>query len=337
MRKFIIYCFFIFIILGQSAHSASASHELIIDTDVGIDDGIAILFLLQNPTIKIKAITIEGDGNAHCKPAYNNIKYLLDLVHQNKIPVACGQETPLYGNHHFPAAIMKQCDTFAGIFTQPNLPVPTLTASNLLIRTLQSSSRPVDILAIGPLTTLADVIKKHPQLKNKIHRIYIMGGAIKVSGNIAEVDFKSNNHAAEWNIYIDPYAAKKLFLSGIAITLIPLDVTNKAPINKLFFQRLANQQTTPASKFVFTILNRNKKMIEDKTWSFWDPLAAAIAVDESLGTIETFPLSVIEHPDSLAGATVINPKKGMPIQVCTDINIEKFHFFLLNTLANPAN
>lgn len=92
---------------------AYALRPFIIDTDVGVDDAIAILYLLKYPTIQIKAITISGDGNAHCKPAIRNTLGLLRMMHELAIPVACGQETPLMGNHHFPAKVLDESDTLA--------------------------------------------------------------------------------------------------------------------------------------------------------------------------------------------------------------------------------
>jgi len=311
----------------------AASREFIIDTDVGMDDAIAILYLLKRPDITVKAITIEGDGNAHCKAAFANLQGLLKLVHRTGIPAACGRPTPLAGNHQFPQKVLDLCDRLAGTpLDKPQVNPPQQTAKNLLITTLRSSSHPIDILAIGPLTTIAEAFDEQPNLKNKIRMIYQMGGAIRVPGNIQDVNPKLDNKVAEWNIYIDPLAAQKVFHSGVPMTLVPLDVTNQVPIDYSFYQHIKKNNKSPGTNFIHELLDRNKKWILSNTWYFWDPMAAVIASDESIAIIEKQPLTVILQPESQSGATVIDTKNGAPIRVVTKINVEKFKTLLLDTL-----
>ena len=169
----------IFFLLSLFLFSCSshvfAVRSFIIDTDVGIDDAIALLYLLQRSDVDVKAITIEGDGNAHCKPAIANTYGLLRLVHRTEIPVACGRSTPLKGHHVFPKNILQMCDTLAGApLIKPAIPPIKKSAKNVLLATLRASSHPVDILALGPLTTIAEVLIQHPELKNKIRMLYVI-------------------------------------------------------------------------------------------------------------------------------------------------------------------
>lgn len=325
----IVSCFTYAASFAEQAKASTAA-EFIIDTDVGIDDAIAILYLLNQPQIKVKAITIESDGNAHCKPAFDNINGLLALTHQEHIPLACGRDRPLMGQHHFPKSIIESCDNLGWVtLKKPHKALTAIKAKNLLIKTLMQAKKPLNILAIGPLTTIAEVLELKPQLKNKIRMIYLMGGAVKVAGNIREVVRESQNRVAEWNIYIDPLAANKVFHSGVPLTLIPLDVTNQALIDDSFYEQIKADHHTYAANFVYQLLKKNKSMIAEKVWYFWDPLAAVIATDEGLASFETLQLTVRLVPEDQAGATIIDKNKGAPIRVCTALKLDAFKAALL--------
>lgn len=304
--------------------------EWIIDTDMGPDDVMAILYFLKQPKVNVRAITIEGDGNAHCQAAFRNLQGLLLLLHQTQIPLACGRTTPLRGTHHFPKSVLKLCDSLANTPLQkPPTRLAQWTAKDLLIKTLKETHNQLNILALGPLTTLAEVFTEHPKLKAKVHMIYIMGGAIKVPGNIPDVITESENHRAEWNIYLDPYAAQTLFQSGLPLTLIPLDVTNQALIDQSFYLKLKKKQNTPTARFVYSLLSHHKKMLLAQTWYFWDPMAAVIARHEELAHFEILPLTVQQSPEALAGTTVIDLQQGANLRVALKVHVEKMKETLL--------
>jgi pyrimidine-specific ribonucleoside hydrolase len=308
--------------------------NIIIDTDMGTDDVIAILYLLKRRDINIEAITIASDGDAHCRPAFANLQAILKLMHRHRIPVACGRETPLKSNHHFPDFVLKESDTLAGI--AKTLPLEknskTGNAVKLLIKTLEASKTPIDILAIGPLTNIAEVIQQVPALKTHIRMIYLMGGAVHVPGNIIDVNPKLKNKMAEWNIYLDPDAAAIVFRSGIPITLIPLDITNQIPVTKEFYLKVKQKHNTLASNMLFEIVKNNKELIKHKQWYFWDPLAAVISSDETFSAFKMENLRVILQPELESGATVIDNTNGAPIRVLNNVSKNQFEKTMLETL-----
>lgn len=323
----------IFFLLIANTGFAAPSKNFIVDTDVAPDDVIAMLYLLKQPNIHVEAITIESDGNAHCKPALNNVKKMLQITHHDTIPIACGQPTPLKGSHKFPQQILKECDTLMGVMPEnPHITIPLQSAEELMTATLAAAKKPIAILAIAPLTTIAQVLDKHPELKNKISQIYMMGGALKVAGNIQEVDPKSSNETAEWNIYIDPYAAEKVLHSGVKITLIPLDVTNTVLIEDDFYQALKNNHRSPEANFVFDILEHNKKMLFSHIWYFWDPMAAVLALHSNLARFEVIPISVKQSPEKMSGTTVIDETKGAKIRVAMQVQSQLFKQHLISVL-----
>lgn len=312
---------------------AAPAREFIIDTDAGIDDAIAILYLLQNDSVKVKAITIESDSETDCKPAYANLLGIVKMLHQPNIPIACGSKIPLQGHHVFPQWVKNISNSLAGVgFSTQHVDIPKQTAVELFLHTLNSAKHPIDILAIGPLTNIAQAFQQQPAAKNKIRMIYQMGGAVFVPGNIKDVIPDSNNAAAEWNFYIDPTAAYQVFHSGVPITLVPLDVTNTVLIDKAFYQKIQLQHHKPAANLVYQLLNHNQKMLLDSIWYFWDPMAAVIAANESIAVIKTYPLNISLSPDAQLGATKVDKLKGVPVRVCTAVQSNIFKDLLLSDL-----
>jgi pyrimidine-specific ribonucleoside hydrolase len=190
----------------------------------------------------------------------------------------------------------------------------------------------VTILAIGPLTNLAEAIKRSPDIKKNIQMIYVMGGAINVPGNLNITEFTTQNMTAEWNIYLDPYAASIVFSAKIPVSLIPLDVTNTVPIDWNFYQKLKHRHTTQAANFVYELFRHNEKYLQTQKWFFWDPLAAVLATDQSFATWQQQPIQILLTPESQSGAMIINKKIGNPIRICTQVNKKYFETLLLNTI-----
>ena len=180
-----------------------------------------------------------------------------------------------------------------------------LYSTELLKRELENSSEKVTILAIGPLTNIATLIKTHKTLVDKIQQIVIMGGAVCVPGNIKDFRFFSKNEWAEWNIYCDPHAANIVFSSGIPITLVPLDATNQISVNTAFANSLDTEEPNQASILAAKILRRLSSRVEKETYFLWDVIAGAIMVfTRSLGEtgativvmggIRTIPVLIVD-------------------------------------------
>lgn len=329
-KKIFLICIFFWVFASHAF-----ARPMIIDTDVGVDDVIAMLYLLHQNQVEVKSITVESDGNAHALPAWRNTLAILVLENKKQIPVGVGSTHPLSGHHHFTQAVYDASDTLAG--TAKFLPIihskQQMNAVNLLAQTLQQSPTPVDILAIGPLTNIAQLLQKYPAVKNKIHQIYFMGGSIKVPGNILAVDPKANNVLAEWNVYLDPLAADQVFRSGIPIVLVPLDVTNQVPLNQEFLQEAKKIHPTPTGIYLKKLLQ--EKFSHQIDWYFWDPLAAVIAINETLCDFETMRLKVVLSPEEQSGSLKIT-QNGYPVRVCMKINKKAFQQQLLqNFLKYP--
>ncbi|KTD04977.1 nucleoside hydrolase [Fluoribacter gormanii] len=327
----------VFFILSLLCSLANANRPFIIDTDVGIDDELAMFYLLAQKDIDIKAITVVGTGESHCPAGLRNVAGLLALTHHEKIPLACGRDTPMTGIHQFPDWLRKQADDLAGAANLlPKVDVSTSqTAVQLLETTLKNANEPVEILAIGPLTNLGELVTQMPKIKNKIKMIYVMGGAVDSTGNLIELDNSIRNSTAEWNIYVDPHAADKVFRSGIPITMIGLDVTNQVPVTKDFYLKLKQNQNSLGNKFFYELFHRNEAEIFDHKWYFWDVLSAVVAHDNSIVQSTNKKLRVVLSPEDQSGTTIVD-KRGNAVRVCTTVNQEQLETILMDTLKKTS-
>jgi pyrimidine-specific ribonucleoside hydrolase len=306
---------------------------LIVDTDLGIDDFIALTYLLGNTDVELKAISVECDGVTHCQKSIQNLNKLLQFLHHDRIPIGKGGTRPLSEpTQGYSSLVMKLNDDLPGT-DLPLLPLKgqTENAVELLASSLKSSQSSLDILALGPLTNLAELLIKYPALKSKIKRIYIMGGAVKVPGNINDVKSLNSNNDAEWNIYMDAKAASIIFKSGIAITLIPLDLSNQVPLDQSLEISL-EKTTNPYGRYTFHLLQQTRLQQPKGVWFFWDPLAAVIATQHNLASCGTLPLDIHLQADSHYAATEIQRLKGAPVQVCNQVDSKEFKVLLKKSM-----
>ena len=305
---------------------------VIIDTDMAADDWLAILYLLGRPEVDVVAVTVTGTGEAHCGPGVRNALALVALAGQPDIPVACGRETPLAGTRTFPDEWRTRVDSLFGIGIPDGSAVPaSLSAVELLERTLRDAPDKVTLLALGPLTNVAEMIEKSPDLADKIEATFIMGGAVNVDGNVGESGVGIDNQVAEWNIYVDPLAAKAVLDAGIRVTLVPLDATNHAPLTSAFTARLKDDATTDSAKFASNVLTEMSDAIGSGFYYFWDPFAAAVLVDESLTSFETRGLSVEVKEGSESGG-VIEAPDGQETRFATSVDLARFEQLFIDTL-----
>ena len=304
---------------------------LIIDTDMAGDDWMAILYLLQRPDVNVVAITVTGAGEAHCVPGVRNALDLAMLAGRPQIPVACGREAPLAGNHAFPAEWRNAVDNLYGLSLPQNPGQPsTDPAPELISRLLQESDQKIHILTLGPLTNIAEVFQADATLNDHLEMLTIMGGAVNEPGNVGPTLNIENRHA-EWNIYADPYAARVIFETVTPVTIVPLDATRHVPVTMDFYSRITDDRTTPAAEFVYRTLTQRENSIRQGNYYFWDPLAAVLATDASLANFESLPLVVMEEEGPDSGRT-FESKDGQMIHVATWADADQFEKLFLNTL-----
>jgi pyrimidine-specific ribonucleoside hydrolase len=201
---------------------------LIIDSDPGLDDALAIACAVVRPELNLLAVTSVG-GNADVHHCTENALRLLHLYGADSVPVAEGAVGPLVGP--LERATEVHGEGGLGNTTLPKAPrsAEPEGAVALMARLLEASPEPVAIAPVGPLTNIALLIRSYPHLAPKISHICLMGGSVGEGNSSA---------SAEFNIYADPTAAEIVFSSGLPITMIGLDVTHHAILDRTILERL---------------------------------------------------------------------------------------------------
>jgi pyrimidine-specific ribonucleoside hydrolase len=279
---------------------------IIIDTDAGSDDVLAIAFLLSHPSVHIDAITI-ANGLAHVDAGARNLARLVELSGRRNIPVFAGSPTPLKGSAEFPREWRKISDDLPGVALPAISRQPARkNAGDYLVEYLKDQKHRVRILALGPLTNLAEALQREPSVARSIQEIVIMGGAMQVPGNLGDGSlFQTNNKTAEWNIFVDPLAARIVFRSHIPVLLIPLDATNKVPIDLAFLREFQTHAVSPLGRVAAQVLETDREMIQGNFFYAWDPLAAVALLHPEV--IQSHRLHIDILQDS--------PEDGRTVQV----------------------
>lgn len=199
--------------------------KIIIDTDPGHDDALAILLLERSGLFDIRAITTVA-GNSSIEDTTNNARYVLDLI-KSETPLYSGAEKPLKRE-----LIMAEVHGKGGLAGSVITKRERLTknASQKIIELVQENPGEISIVSLGPETNIADAFLRDPELPKLIREIVIMGGAIAVPGN--------KNRVGEFNIFVDPEAADIVLKADVRKVLVSLDVCNDVVLTIEDFERL---------------------------------------------------------------------------------------------------
>lgn len=191
---------------------------IIIDTDPGQDDAVAILLALASPELEVLGITAVA-GNVPLPLTQKNARVVCELAGRPDIRVFAGCDAPLVRKLITAEHVHGQTGLDGPPMANPVMPLQEQHAVDFIIETLRTTDG-VTLCPLGPLTNIATALQKAPDIGPRIREIVLMGGAYFEVGNITP--------AAEFNIYVDPQAADIVFNSGVPITVMPLDVTHKA-------------------------------------------------------------------------------------------------------------
>ena len=282
---------------SPSAAASPSALPIVIDTDLSSDDIMAIAYLAREPTVDIRAITVSGTGLVRPSAGAQNVLGLLKALGRTDIPVAPGAADPIEGSRSFPAEWRTGAGSAYGIALDPTAVTPGI-AVDLLRSTLADAETPVTVVALGPMTNLAQTLAADPAIVSRIGGIHAMAGAIDVTGNVASDGGDAAATGAEWNLWIDPVATRAVFASGIQITLVPLDATNDLPVTKHFYAALESDHAAAGADIAYELLTRNPGFIGQGNY-FWDQLAATLLATPGLADFEDATVRVEESgPDS---------------------------------------
>lgn len=191
---------------------------VLVDCDPGVDDAMALLYLLRRDDIDVVGVTTVFGNNSAAQCAHNALR-VLELVGRSDIPVAVGAENPLVGEVTYLATHVHGTDGLgdSGLAVEVSTEVSPLTAVQLIDELSERYAGQLRMLAVGPLTNLAQALDAIPDLPTRVVDVVIMGGAADVAGN--------QSPAAEANFIHDPEAAQRVISADWATTIVPLDVT----------------------------------------------------------------------------------------------------------------
>jgi inosine-uridine nucleoside N-ribohydrolase len=239
---------------------------ILIDCDPGHDDAIALLLALASPELELLGVTTVNGNTTLDNTTVNALK-ILELAGRTDVDVAAGADRPLTREPRTAAHVHGETG-----LDGPDLPVPAASpvpahAVEYLAERLRTAPSPVTLVPTGPLTNIALLLARYPGIVGKIERIVLMGGAI-AEGNITP--------AAEFNIWVDPEAAARVFASGVDMTMVGLDVTHRALMTPADADTLAESGRVGAVVAeLFAFYNRFHSRIYDLPGS---PVHDALAV-----------------------------------------------------------
>jgi inosine-uridine nucleoside N-ribohydrolase len=275
---------------APSAAPQTAATPVVLDYSPTHSDIGALLYLASHPDVDLLAVTLPGTGEADCVPGTRSTRQLLAVAGLPDVPVGCGRGEPLEGHRDWPDEWRTEANTLPRVLVKPVARRPVLDAEALLADVLEAADRKVTVVAVGPLTNLAVTLTEHPELVSRIERVVIMGGAVDVEGNVPDTP------SAEWNLYVDPEAARIVVESGVPILLVPLDATNDVPFGRDVVLRLSLLET-PTGRAEYQRLSA-------QTWFdgafMWDELTAVAAMRPDTVTIEERRLAVDADGATLA-------------------------------------
>ena len=279
-----------------------AAIPVVIDTDPGIDDALAIMLALASPELDVRALTSVG-GNTGLANTTENALRLLHLCGRDDIPVGAGADVPLVRRDSKADEATHGADGFGGVQLEPAPHgADPRGAVQVIADVVTGSPSPVTLIALGPLTNVAALIAAYPEVAARLERIVLMGGGARVLGNMTP--------AAEFNIWYDPEAAARVFAAGIPITMVGLDVTHQALTAPGDWDRLRAPGTGAVARAVLGMVDYyteyHRATVGTDSTAQHDSLAVAAVIRPDLLT--TVPAHVdVEYVGTLTrGMTVVD-------------------------------
>lgn len=295
------------------------NEKIIIDTDSGIDDAIAICMALNSPEISIIGLT-SVFGNTHGEITAQNALRLSELYKNQAIPVARGSDVPLVMSIQQLGTIVHGDDGM-GNTEQPS-PKGMLiqqSAAEFIVKSVRDNPGEVTILTIGPLTNIALALRLYPNLVHQVKKLVIMGGVVANPGNMTPV--------SEANISRDPHAAEVVFSAGWPIVLVGLDVTHKTIITPLLLEEIfkVENPATTLIKQIIPFYQRFFNQYYGMNGAFYthDPSAIAYVINPDLFETRCSPIFV-ETEGRCIGQTIADWdhqwEKRSEVSICLDVD-----------------
>lgn len=277
-------------------------HKVILDTDPGIDDAMAIAYALAHPDIDLLALTTVF-GNVSVDKSTRNAQYILDVFGATNVDVVKGASVPVIQEPLPHSEFVHGDDGIGNCYPQQahelnsnakHTDVHALCAADYIIEQARAHPGEIDLVAVGPLSNLALALEKEPELPNLVKQLIVMGGAVDEPGNVTPV--------AEANFFNDPHAADQLLARDWPITVVGLDVTHKVMITDTHLAKLRDNAGIMgdflwrSSRFYIDFYSSKgaAKNQSEPQCAMHDAAAVAYLVEPDAFTVETGAARVIE-------------------------------------------
>jgi len=305
------------------------TRKIIIDTDPGIDDALALALLSESPEVGIHAVT-AANGNLAAEDCLKNIYRVYGFLRVEEKPlIGMGRDWPrtIEDARHIHGRDGLG-NTYLPVFTR-NTAEP---AAKLIASILTGSGEPVTVLAVAPLTNIADAVDRIKIADANVERIVVMGGAFHVPGNASPV--------AEFNVYHDPEAARRVINSGLPVTILPLDVTTSLVFGVRDFDAFAKCKSGPgklARNLLPFYLQAHRRYHKLDGVHLHDVIAAAFVVAPDLFKTRKVWCDVETEGEITRGATVVDDRPFTPgapnVEVVSSFDAKALKNFILSRLA----
>lgn len=309
--------------------------RILLDVDTGIDDALAILLALKSKNIIVEGIT-TGYGAVSVDKATDNTLRVIELAKVDyNVPVAMGADHPLFRKWNGPVSHIHGHNGI-GDYQLPDSSSKPLeeNATDFIIKKINDNVNELTLVCTARLTNLAAALEKDPSIASKVKCLVLMGGAVRVSGNVTPF--------SEANIYDDPEAAHRVFESGIPITMVGLDVTMKTVFHDKDLHKLKQVSTQDNESIIFVehILNYySDAYLRENNFvgcPLHDPLAVAVVIDPSLVKTEDIYVKIETENKKHLGETKEDIEKSSKFNtsVCIDVDESRFIESFINIIAH---
>lgn len=327
----------------QKNTANSKQIPVVMDVDTGVDDALALALIWKSKQVDLVGVTTVN-GNVSLSQATLNTRKVMHMLQQldvqnersnagegngiadlsiRNVPIIPGANEPLMRPTFFEHAVHGN-DGLGGALSDMNPPelgegLPH--AAQFIIEEAKKRPGELTLLMTAPLTNLAIALRACPELPQLVKRVVMMGGAVQTFGNVTPV--------AEYNIYVDPEAAKMVLHAGFDLTLVGLDVTRQALLRPEHLEKL---DSTPLGGFVRTCtaqyMERYRMRNGVEACAMHDPLAAYIAIDTSVVKMRRYYVDVETRSDLCDGQTVCDVQNRLGREpnanVCVEVDGETF-------------
>ena len=308
-----------------------ARPRVLIDTDPGVDDAVAILLALASPEIDVVAVTAVA-GNVALEKTALNARRILALAGRDDVPVAAGCAQPL-SDPVVEDSVVHGHDGLGDLeWGEPTVALDPRDGVELIAEMIRRG--PLTIVAIGPLTNLAVLLQRHPGIEREVEHVVIMGGA-SFQGNVTP--------AAEFNIWVDPEAARIVFAAEWRLTLMPLDLTHQAFLNDedlAYFNSLGSEVGRRVAAMLEPYAQFHDRWYGNRDIIMHDAMAVYEVLDDA--AIEKQGVRVAVEVDGVhsRGATFIDRRRELadsPVRVGLRVDNDLFRTRLRERLATYAD